>query len=179
MSSLLSYLATTNMRLVRRHQQPKTTASLPDPNLQEEEDVQALASTNSVVNESHNETMWSGDKTKKKGPYHRYDGDLQLTIARLIGAVRLTDTARKLSNELGHNASMNTLKSTQHNYAEIKHPSNPMKIKSLPKGAQGRPTQVHGLALGFHSKEDGVLKLHRLMEDHADRDTLRTCVFIQ
>ena len=66
-------------------------------------------------------------------------------MARSIDSIGLAETGRKFTTELGHNVSLNTLKSIQQSYrAEVKRVGDPTAIKSLEKGAQGRPTMLPG-----------------------------------
>ena len=64
-------------------------------------------------------------------------------MARSIDDIGLAATSRKFSCELGHDVSKNTLKSIQKSYhKQVRETGDPTKIKTLPKGAQGRPTML-------------------------------------
>ena len=140
--SLLRWLGKANPSLVGQHAQAKTPG-LPNPNLEEaEEDAIAMASANAEVDKLHEQMQAN---KRKRGPYHQYDGDLRLKMARSIDSIGLAETGRKFTTELGHNMSLNALKSIQQSYrADVKRVGDPTAIKSLAKGAQGRPTMLPG-----------------------------------
>ena len=109
--SLLKWLGKANPGLVGQYPKPKTPG-LPDPNREETDaEAQLVTSANAAVEETRE--LGDANGKRKRGPYHSYDGNLRLKMARSIDNVGLAETAGKFTVELGHDVSMNTLKSIQ------------------------------------------------------------------